>query len=113
MIRTPFGIRSERLYSPHKPVEDPAYRRFIRSLPCACCGSCRGVEAAHQGPHGLGQKSSDLSAIPLCRDHHRTGPNAYHKLGPVAFSEVHQLDVTRLILRLNAAYELIQRRKTA
>ena len=34
-------------------------------------------EAAHTGPHGLGQKSSDLSAIPLCRVHHR----AVHRCG--------------------------------
>jgi len=115
MIHTPYGIRSERNYTPSKPVRDAGYLRFIRSLPCACCGSRRGIESAHQGPRGLGQRSSDLSAIPLCQEHHRTGPKAYHRLGPVAFGEVHGIDVTRLIVRLNAAYELIQekRRKTA
>lgn len=113
MIRTPFGIRSERNYTPSKPSRDPGYLHFIRTLPCACCDSRRGIEAAHQGPHGMGQKASDLSAIPLCQLHHRRGPKAYHKLGPVAFAETHQLDVTGLIVRLNAAYELIQRRKTA
>lgn len=113
MIRTPFGIKSERIYTPGKPTRDPGYLRFIRTLPCACCDSRRGIEAAHQGPHGMGQRSSDISAIPLCQKHHRTGSDSYHNLGPVAFSEVHQLDVTALILRLNAAYELIQRRKSA
>src|SRR4051812_14100706 len=101
MIRTPYGIQSERIYRPHKPVRDPAYLRFIRSLPCACCDSQRGIEAAHFGGHGMGQKASDLSTLPLCRKHHRTGPEAYHKLGPVAFEEVHQLDVARWIVRLN------------
>ncbi len=115
MIRTPYGIQSERLYRPSRPVRDVGYLKFIRSLPCACCDSRRGIEAAHQGAHGMGQRSSDLSAIPLCQAHHRTGPKAYHKLGPVEFSEVHKLDVTALIVRLNNAYELIQegRRKTA
>lgn len=113
MIQTPFGIRSERNYTPGKPERDPAYLRFIRTLPCACCESRRGIEAAHQGPHGMGQRSSDLSAIPLCVLHHRTGPESYHKLGPIAFAETHSLDISRLIVRLNAAYELIQRRKTA
>ena len=114
MIRTPFGIQSERIYTPSKPVRDAGYLRFIRTLPCACCDSRRGVEASHMGSHGMGQKASDLSAIPLCQLHHRTGPQAYHKLGPVAFSEVHQLDVSRLIVRMNAAYELIlDRRKRA
>ena len=87
MIRTPFGIRSERIYTPSRPVRDAEYLRFIRGFPCACCDSRRGIEAAHMGPHGMGQKSSDLSAIPLCRMHHRTGPESYHKLGPIAFAE--------------------------
>ena len=113
MIHTTYGIQSERIYTPNKPVRDADYLRFIRTLPCACCDSRRGVESSHMGPHGMGQKSSDLSAIPLCRWHHRTGPGSYHKLGPVAFAETHGLDVSRLIVRLNTAYELIQRRKTA
>lgn len=66
------------------------------------------------GPHGMGQKASDLSAIPLCGVHHRTGSDAYHKVGPVAFAEEHSLDVAGLIVRLNDAYELVKdRRKTA
>jgi hypothetical protein len=114
VIRTPYGIQSERTYIPSQPVRDAGYLRFIRGLPCSCCESQRGIEAAHMGPHGMGQKSSDLSAIPLCRKHHRTGADSYHELGPVAFAEAHpKLDVTRLIVRLNAAYELIQRRKSA
>ena len=64
-----------------KPVRNSEYLRWIRTLPCAVCRATRGVEAAHTGPHGLGQKSSDLSAIPLCARHHRTGPDSYHKLG--------------------------------
>ncbi len=61
-----FGIGSARLYLPSKPVRDPAYRRFIRSLPCAACGKSRFIECAHTGPHGLSQKASDLDCIPLC-----------------------------------------------
>ena len=47
----------------------------------------QGIEASHTGPHGLGQKSSDFSAIPLCYQHHRTGKDSYHKLGPQKFSK--------------------------
>jgi hypothetical protein len=60
------------------------------------------VEVAHTGPRGLSQKSSDTSAIPLCARHHRTGEDAYHKLGPRKFSEVHALDIPALVARLSA-----------
>ena len=60
------------------------------------------VEAAHTGPHGLSQKSSDLCAIPLCVRHHRTGNDSYHKLGPRKFAEVHQLNIPAIVGRLSA-----------
>jgi hypothetical protein len=54
------------------------------------------------GPHGLSQKSSDLSAIPLCGKHHRTGDDSYHKLGPGKFAEAHQLDLRGIVAGLSA-----------
>lgn len=85
-----------------KPVRNPGYLRWIRTLPCSVCRTTRAVEAAHTGPHGLGQKSSDLSAIPLCARHHPTGDDSYHKLGPRKFAEVHQLNVRVIVARLSA-----------
>jgi hypothetical protein len=85
-----------------KPVRHPGYLAWIRTLPCAVCRATRGVEAAHTGPHGLGQKSSDWSAIPLCARHHRTGADSYHKLGPRKFSEVHHLNIPAMVARLSA-----------
>jgi hypothetical protein len=41
------------------------------------------------------------SAIPLCARHHRTGYDAYHRLGPRKFSEIHQLDIPALVARLS------------
>ena len=84
-----------------RPPRDAQYLAWIRTLPCAVCGSMRGIEASHTGPHGLGQKSSDYAAIPLCSRHHRTGPDSYHKLGPRKFSEVHRLDIPAIVRRLN------------
>jgi hypothetical protein len=49
----------------------------------------------------LGQKSPDLSAIPLCARHHRTGKDSYHKLGPRKFAELHNLDIPAIVGRLN------------
>ena len=57
---------------------------------------------AHTGPHGIGQKSPDSFAIPLCARHHRTGNDSYHRLGPRKFCEKHNLDILAIVRRLNA-----------
>jgi hypothetical protein len=85
-----------------KPIRHPGYLQWIRTLPCSVCRTTRAIEAAHTGPHGLSQKSSDWSAIPLCAKHHRTGDDSYHKLGPREFSEVHHLNISAVVARLSA-----------
>jgi len=84
-----------------KPVRNPRYLAWIRTQPCLVCGASRGIEASHTGHHGLGQKSPDTSAIPLCTRHHRTGKDSYHKLGPRNFAQVHHLDIPAIVRRLN------------
>ena len=85
-----------------QPARNPDYRRWIRSLPCCVCRTTRGVEGGHTRPRGLSQKSSDLSVIPLCARHHRTGNDSYHKLGPRKFAEVHRLDIPAIVRVLSA-----------
>ena len=85
-----------------EPVRNPGYLQWIRTLPCSVCRTRRAVEAAHTGPHGLSQKSSDLSAIPLCGRYHRTGDDSYHKLGPRKFAEAHRLNIRAIIAGLSA-----------
>src|SRR5437899_8847321 len=99
---TPTGSGARR---PMKPVRDPEYLRFIRGQPCCVCERTWGIEAAHTGPRGLGQKASDHSCIPLCWKHHRKGCDSYHILGRVRFSDVHGLEITVIILRLRSDYE--------
>ena len=84
-----------------KPARNARYLAWIRTQPCVVCGERRGVEASHTGPHGLGQKSPDTSAIPLCAKHHRTGNDSYHRLGPRRFAQVHNIDIPALVRRLN------------
>src|SRR5260370_32165269 len=88
-----------------KPSHTPAYLSFSRRQPCCVCGKSWGVEASHTGPRGLGQKSSDESCIPLCWIHHRVGRNSYHNLGRVKFSEIHNLDIPSITLRLTSEHE--------
>ena len=83
-----------------KPPRNPQYLAWLRTRPCVVCGSDRGIEASHTGPHGLGQKSSDYSAIPLIK-HHRTGRDSYHKLGPWKFAEQHSVDIRAIVSRLS------------
>ena len=85
-----------------KPRRDSRYLQWVRTLPCAVCGTARNVEAAHTGAHGLGQKAPDSTAIPLCVAHHRTANDSYHKLGPRKFAEVHKLDIAGIVAELNA-----------
>ena len=92
-----FGIRSERLYQPSKPVRDPLYKRSIKSLPCCACGKSWNVDPAHTGPHGLGQKASDLDCIPLCRKCHKL-----FDADPYGFAERMRLNIAALIAKLNA-----------
>ena len=84
-----------------RPQRNPRHLAWIRTLACCVCGITRGIEASHTGPHGLGQKSPDSSAIPLCAKHHRTGADSYHRLGPRKFSEEHNLDIPAIVRRLN------------
>jgi hypothetical protein len=59
---------------------DDVYLDYIRSQPCCICGEDTTVEAAHlrvgsinddKPDTGMGEKSSDKWALPLCGKHHR------------------------------------------
>jgi hypothetical protein len=106
-----YAVAATSTYDPALPERNPEYRRFVRSFPCAVCGCSWGIDASHTGPHGIGQKSSDRSVIPLCRKHHRTGNQALHKLGPVRFAEIYGLDIPALVAQLNEQFESQPERK--
>lgn len=102
-----------------KTGRDPAYLRWIRTLPCVCCeqlniirlmklaqahGRSMDTEAAHVGERGLSQKCNDRETIPLCRWHHRTGPESHHRAAK-RFWEIWAIDKTELIRKLNEKFE--------
>ena len=88
-----FQVAPGSLYRRELPERDPKRRAFIRTFPCVVCGRRRGVEAAHFGPHALGQKASDAQCLPLCFRCHRTARESYHALGPVRFACAHHLNI--------------------
>ena len=95
---------------PEPPERSEAYKKFIRKFPCVCCGEARGIETAHFGPHGIGQKSSDYLTLPLCQEHHRTGKHAYHKMAPADFATVHGIDIEALQGYFQRVWEMRKKR---
>lgn len=63
---------------------------WIREQPCDVCGR-RPSDPHHHPTVGAGGTKRDL--MPLCRDHHTLGPDAYHRLGAVTFAKRHDLDL--------------------
>lgn len=83
------------------PARNWKYRQWIRSLPCAHCGSTYQIEAAHTGSDGgMRQKASDKSCVPLCHDCHQAHPVSYHRN-----REAMGIDFPALVARLNDVYE--------
>jgi hypothetical protein len=91
------------------PARDWRYRAWVRTLPCAACGSAHQVEAAHTGSDGgTALKASDYSCIPLCFDCHQGAPGAYHRDCREAFEAWCGFSCEDLVKRLNAAYKLVR-----
>jgi hypothetical protein len=104
-------VRKKRFQPRRGPDRSPEYLAWIRTLGCVVCSKVSGgstvVEAAHTnvlGPRGLGQKTSDFSAIPLCAAHHRENLDSYHLLGEKEFSQKHRLDLNERVLRLQSRF---------
>lgn len=87
------------------PARDPAYRAWIRTLPCTICGAGWRVEAAHTGSDGgMAMKPSDYSCIPLCRNCHTAAKGAYHRIGKFAFERAYSIDLQALVKALNVSW---------
>jgi hypothetical protein len=120
-------IRKRRAKPRRGRVTDPKYLAWIRTLPCVVCNVLADnsdfswriwsrlvynrlqrspTEAAHSGPHGLGQKADDRQALPLCMMCHREGPNSYHRLSRRFFA-FHGLDRDMIVQELNSRYDAI------
>ena len=94
--------RAPRRVERRGPPRDAEYRSWIRTLPCAACGSFCQVEAAHTGSDGgMAQKASDYSCVPLCRNCHTAGPRAYHRIGKHPFEREHGISFAELVRSLN------------
>lgn len=79
-IRRSWLVRKPRRYV--VPPDILTYWEWVREQPCVVCGARRGIQAAHCGIRGLGQKCNGWEVLPLCRIHHDRGfPLSHHFLG--------------------------------
>jgi hypothetical protein len=100
------AIAQRPLYIQAPPIRDESYKRWVRSWPCLVCARRGGVEAAHTGPHGIGQKALDLQTVPLCRQHH----DDLHR-GVLDLQERHGIKIPDAVAMFNAIWQ--KRRKKA
>ncbi len=98
-MNRPLQIVPGQIYRATKPVRDAKYRQFVKRFPCIGCGQTWGIDPMHTGPHGLGQKSCDLTVLPGCRNCHQE-----FDADPRGFALEHGLDVAKWVAWFNAAY---------
>lgn len=90
-------------------VLEPLHLEAIRQLPCLKCGMEPCGEAAHVRLNcaalgkrtGIGEKPSDMWAVPLCRSCHLTDPDAQHKVGEIAFWHALAINPLRVAVALH------------
>ncbi len=104
-------VPKKRLRPRRGPDRNPDYLAWIRTLECVVCArmSCGAtvIEAAHTnalGRRGIGQKTTDFSAVPLCAAHHRERLDSYHRLGEQRFAQKHGIDLQELVLGLQTRF---------
>jgi hypothetical protein len=112
-----------------QPGDNPEYLDWLRTWPCFVClkrwhGSlqadcrawyqelfapiCGPTQAAHVGPHGMGQRCPDSEAMPLGQKHHLHltaggGPESHHTLG-TKFWDFHNLNRDEVFELLHRLY---------
>ena len=104
-MRKPMQVAQRPLYISAPPIRSEDYKRWIRSWPCLVCATRRQVEAAHTGPHGIGQKASDLQTVPLCKKHH-----AELHQGVRDFEQRRQLELADVVAMFNALWSARKRK---
>ena len=95
-----------------KPVRDKKYIAWLRTQQCLVCrrfpSTAFPIEAAHSGNNGagMGQKATDLDALPLCGSCHRTGRCSYHSFGIEAhWADFQGIDLALFRRELQRKYE--------
>ena len=90
--------------------EEEAARPVVRRMCREVCQpkECGPTQAAHVGPHGMGQRCPDSESMPLGQKHHLHltaggGPESHHTLG-TKFWEFHNLNRDEVFELLHRLY---------
>lgn len=74
---------------PAPVVMDKDYRRWIADRPCVACFTVDHITLYGSEPaHVRGSRNNPdyANILPLCADHHRLGPHAFHRIGVQSFA---------------------------
>ena len=95
------------------PWRSEAYKSWVKTLPCMCCGMPADDPHHEQlpGHGGMGTTPGDDRAVPMCRMHH--DERQFYKDGGAAFWLKYGIDVEHYISRLNSAWEMMKGNKIA
>jgi hypothetical protein len=72
----------------NKRYESKDFIAYIKTLPCLVCGK----EATAHHWITVGAGGSDLTAVPLCQNHH-TSEEGFHVLGRDTFTKRYNIDI--------------------
>ena len=107
-IPSPAKFTASPLRQRQPRIKDEAHCTWIRSLPCLVTGQ-RPAECAHirfgdlrygKPQTGLGQRPSDIWAVPLLPSLHRLDKDSQHSGGELAFWQKHHIDPCIVALAL-------------
>jgi hypothetical protein len=91
--------RAPRRKARRGPARDRQYLAWIRTLPCAACGTTP-AEAAHTGHDGgASQKASDYTCVPLCHECHAEYDNGQES--KALFEEAAGIDMAAIVRERN------------
>ncbi|MGL4480439.1 MAG: hypothetical protein ACRCVK_19725 [Aeromonas veronii] len=78
-----------------KRITSRAHIERIKRMDCVLCGASGPSDAHHiRAGQGMGQRASDVLAIPLCKSCHQ-GPSGIH--GDRAMMRIHKVDELDLL----------------
>ena len=84
-----------------KPARNPRYLRGSGPSRARCAARPAMWKRHIPGHAGSARSRRTLRRFPLCTWHHRIGHDAYHKLGPRKFAQVHHVNIPAIVTRLS------------
>ncbi len=82
-------------HSATETIRSDEYLAYVRKHGCIVCS--KQADAHHAfGPHGLQQKASDFTCVPLCRVHHAE----IHQAGKYSFEDGHDVNLFEIAFNL-------------